>query len=385
MFSSQNQELIMNQEQLNNDNFNNNFDQVDYKQINSAQNLNHDFIRSKILNRSLKKNTSNYDILIENIIDDLLIENVYELQDIEEKQEKLKQKEHMKIFIKDYYKNFEDIKKLEDNVFEKLHTNDYGIRMNPHKHQIVLDGKEDRRHILYKNPFEAAINKSIDQINQNSMIIVEKEFSNDRESNAISNKNEKKNTLKSKSKNQHESKSNSKEKEIKKQNKKIHKTNFDDKSLEMSNSKSRESIKSPNKKDNSTNSINKEDQETVKDDNKIDLQEKIKQNFINHLITNDYNFNDNYNNKLIIDNNRKHYYVVKLHKNFTNICEKYKKEYDDYMRTTGVFFIPNVFVLYEDVVSKLTNEIFEECISKSLKELDEMALNLVKSEVENKM
>lgn len=377
-----NHDLLLN----NNSNYMSNNDNL------TPQNLNHEFIKANILNRNLRNNPANYEILIEGIIDDLLIENVFELQEIEEKQEKIKQKEHMKSFIKDYYKNFEDIKKLEDNVFEKLNTNDYGIRINPQNPRIALDGKEDRRHIVYKNPFEAAINKSIDQINQNSLIIVEKEALNNKKPNSNKSNPKDKLTLNSSSKNKNSNqstnrirdrKSRSKEKDTNHQNKNFKK----DKSLERSRSKSKDSLKSPKslspgKHKNSSISITNQAQQSIAiEDNGINLQEKIKHNFMNHLIASDYNFNCN----PISDGNKKSYYVAKIHNNLPDICERYRKEYDDYMKTTGVFFVPNVFMLYEDVVNKLTDEIFEECVSKSLKELDEMALNLVKSEVENKL
>ena len=178
-------------------------------------------------------------------------------------------------------------------------------------------------------------------------------------------------------------KSRSKEKELKNKNHKKRK------SSEINRSKSRESLKSPKAKsprkhENSSISIKNQAQQSIAfEDNTMNLQEKITQNFMNHLITTDYNFNCNPNNPKSASN-LKNYYVVKLHKNLPEICEKYKNEYNDYMKTTGAFFVPNVFMLYEDVVNKLTNEIFEECASRSFKELDEMALNLVKSEVENK-
>lgn len=384
LFSSQNQELRLNHDQLLNHNFKNNSTQINYNENSKSQNLNHEFIQCKILNRNLKNNPASYDLIIENIIDDLLIENVFELQEIEEKQEKLRQKQHMKSFIKGYYKNFEDIKKLEENVFEKLHNNDYGIRLNPQNSRMVLDGKEDRRHILYKNPFEAAINKSIDQINQNSLIIVENEPFKNKKSNLISNPNNKINMNSAlNNKNSNDRKSRSKEKDNKNKNKNLNKKDTKNKSFENKNSKSPESLKSLQKPENSMISIKNEAQLLINQEEKVmNLQEKIKHNFINHLITNDYDFK---NNNLISDNNKKSYYVVKLHKNLHDICEKYRKEYDEYMKTTGVFFVPNVFVLYEDVVNKLTNEILEECVSKSLKELDEMALNLIKTEVENKL
>lgn len=385
LFSSQNQELRMDHDLLMNNNFKNNSNFIDDNDNRSPQNLNHEYIKSQILNRSLKNNPANYDNLIERIIDDLLIENVFELQEIEEKQEKIKQKENMKTFIKDYYKNFEEIKKLEDNVFEKLHSRDYGIRLNPQNPRIILDGKEDRRHIIYKNPFESAINKSIDEINQNSLIIVEKEALNNNKSNVnIDSYN--KATLNSSSKNKNSNRSsnrtNDRKSRTRKKEKQHNKNSKENKDHENSRSKSRESIKNPKKLEEYNDSVNNQTLQSVpNEDNTMSLQEKIKQNFMSHLITNDYNLN--YNN--INDTNKKTYYVAKLHKNLPEICEKYKKEYDDYMKTTGVFFVPNVFLLYEDVVNKLTNEIFEECVSKSLKELDEMALNLVKSEVENKL
>ncbi len=380
----------MNHDLLLNNNFNKNSIFLKDNYNHTPQKLNNDFIQSKILNRNLRNNPANYDILIEGIIEDLLVENVFELQEIEEKQEKLKQKEHMRCFIKDYYKNFEDIKKLEDNVFEKLNSNDYGIRLNPQKPKMVLDGKEDRRHIIYKNPFEATINKSIHQINQNS-IIIENDYLNNKKPNKRSspkikfkiNPSIKKNNLNQSINSKNDGKSRSKEKELKNKNHKKRK------SSEINRSKSRESLKSPKAKsprkhENSSISIKNQAQQSIAfEDNTTNLQEKITQNFMNHLITTDYNFNCNPNNPKSASN-LKNYYVVKLHKNLPEICEKYKNEYNDYMKTTGAFFVPNVFMLYEDVVNKLTNEIFEECASRSFKELDEMALNLVKSEVENK-
>lgn len=379
----------MNQNNLSNilNNPYNNMSNMNYNNNGTPNNLNHEFIRSTLLSKKFQNNPANYDILIEMILEDLLVENVFELQEIEEKQERLKQKENMKSFIKDYYKNFDDIKKLEDKVFDKLNSHDYGIRLNPQNQVMLLDGKDDRRHIIYKNPFASAINKSIDELHKNSLIIVDNNNypTNDTNKNITTNnktKNNTKNTLTNKStKNNDNRKTRSKDKNENKNNK-------SNRSKSKDSKKGVKEISSPKSKTNNTSiSINNTIQEQKidkinsipkKEDNEIDLQEKIKQNFINHLLTTNYDFDDNKANGMKL----KVYYSVKPHKNLPEICEKYKKDYDDYMKTTGVFFVPNVFMLYEDVVNKLTNEIFEECVSKSLKELDEMALNIVKNEVE---
>jgi len=341
--------------------------------------LNHNYIKSHLLSNKVRNNPANYDVLIEMIIDDLLVENVFELQVIEETQERVKQKENMKCFIQDYYKNFGDFKKLEDEVFDKLNSHDYGIRLHPKNQVMLLDGKDDRRHIIYNNPFASAIDKSINHLNQISVTIEGNSIdlpSNDTNKNITKDKNKKINT-----KNKNNNKSKSKEKTennkaaISKDKSKITK-------------KDKKEISSPSSKaNNSSLSINYSVQEqqseiinniAKKKNNEVNIQEKIKQNFINHLLTTNYDFDNNKQN----ETNSKVYYTVKLHKNLPDICEKYKKEYDEYMKTTGVFFVPNVFMLYEDVVNKLTSEIFDECVSKSIKELDEVALNLIRNEVE---
>lgn len=365
----------------------------------SPQNLNHEFIRANILNKKLQNNPANYDFMIEMIIDELLIENVYDLQEIEEKQEKIKQKEQMKSFIKDYYHNFEGMKKLEENVSDKLLSGNYGVRLNPQNPVMILDGKEDRRHIIYKNPFAAAINNPIDSLNPNSLIIIENESINDFQSNKINNS-EKKIGSKLSSNNQslkldtiksritgktNPSKSHSREKDQYKNNKKknINRKQCNDLSNRSKQREQRISDKSPKYNSIENKSIDfptKEDIKTEeKNENKnIELKEKIQENFMSYLKSNNYDFGSKSEDIL----NSKIYYTVKLHKNLPNICEKYKQDYDDYMKTTGVFFVPNVFMLYEDVVNRITNEIFEECVSKSLRELDDIALNLIKKEVE---
>ena len=109
------------------------------------------------------------------------------------------------------------------------------------------------------------------------------------------------------------------------------------------------------------------------------FNQKIKKNFLyNYAAMN----NNNITNE-ISSGNTKTYYVPNFHKILPKICEDYKSDYNDYLKTTGAFFIPNVFLLYDEVVNRLTNEIFEECFLKSLKELDDMAINIVQKEVEN--
>ena len=138
-----------------------------FNNLYDPQSMNQKIIKDKILSRSLERNINSHEILIEMLIDDLLVDCVFDLQEIEEKQEKIKQKENMKKFVKGYYKNFEDFKKLEDNISEKLTTKNYGININPIGSKMILNGNEDRRHVIYKNPFSSTIDKSIKDIQEN--------------------------------------------------------------------------------------------------------------------------------------------------------------------------------------------------------------------------
>lgn len=379
LFSSQNQDSKQNSSYLQN--------RYDYYNINDPQNMNHEFIKSKLLNNKLQNKTKDYDILIEMIIDDLLIENVFELQSIEEMQEKMKRKENLKDFIKDYYQNFEQIRKLEDNISDKLNSHDYGIRLDYDKPQLILDGKQDRRHVVYKNPFISDINESINLPERNpNLIRVKIEEKPNKNPISISPQNNNINQS-SKRKSKKETNFNSKAK------KKEDTINTNNKNQTSSKEKSEKNVKiSPNSSKNhiiienlqsGVNSNNSNSPHEKNCDKENNLQEEIKNNFLNNLSLNNLNFMNVLNDTKA---NSKIFYGVKFHKNLISKCEAYKKTFDEYMKETGVFFVPNVFMLYEDAVNKLTNEIFEECFYKSLKELDDVALNMIKLElVDNKI
>jgi hypothetical protein len=324
--------------------------------------MNQQIIKDKILSRSLERNINSHEILIEMLIDDMLIDCVFDLQEIEEKQEKIKQKENMKNFVKGYYKNFEDFKKLEDNISHKLTSKNYGINLNPVGTKMILNGNEDRRHIIYKNPFSASIDKSIIDIQENLNL----HNMNINNTNHNHNIQDKPNVITNIINNNNLTTSNKSNKNIK--NNKIDKE------------KKLKKIKENHSESGSDSGKELEKEQRQEQEQEKDIQEKIKKNFL-------YNYAASNNNILnAIANtgtgNSKTYYVPNFHKNLPKICQNYKIEYEDYLKTTGAFFIPNVFMMYDEVVNKLTTEIFEECFTQSLKELDEMAMNLVQKEVE---
>ena len=387
LFSSQNNDL---KNDANYNKINSQINLYDDKGYMNNQNIgpqikNYEFSDSMLKRKNI--NNITYDIIIEMIIDDLLIENVFELQDIEEKEEKLKEKENMKFFIQDYYKNFESFKNLENNVYDKLKSHDYGIRLNPTGNSMILDGKKDRRHIVYKNPFDSL--KNIEIPNINSLIIIEND---DKPKN--NNIKEKRNSPK---KDKNDNKQKNKINYVKKNSKNIQCKSYRNsvspkKSKEKDIKREKSNSSDQKTRSNITNPFDKTDNPKLFKFNYLDsslenkninetnnqIQDKIKENFFNLNIKNLNNFiKDSYN-----INNKKIYYSVNFHKNLPSICENYRKSYDDYMKTTGVFFVPNVFMLYEDVVNKLTEELLEETLSLCIKDLDIMALNIIRDEIE---
>ena len=61
--------------------------------------------------------------------------------------------------------------------------------------------------------------------------------------------------------------------------------------------------------------------------------------------------------------------------------ENYSKNYYDYLRTTGAFYFPNIFVLYDDIVKEIIKDILDDELDYSMKQIDNFVNDLYKDEV----
>jgi hypothetical protein len=65
-------------------------------------------------------------------------------------------------------------------------------------------------------------------------------------------------------------------------------------------------------------------------------------------------------------------------------CEKYKKGFNEYMKTTGAFYFPNIFVLYDNIVDEVLKDILDEQLGFVCRQVDNFAMDIFKDEILNK-
>jgi len=83
----------------------------------------------------------------------------------------------------------------------------------------------------------------------------------------------------------------------------------------------------------------------------------------------------------IFTSNIKRKYSTKISSPLIKNCENYSKEYFDYMKTTGSFLLPNIFILYDEIVKEFVNEILSEELDYCVKQLDSFVTEMYKEEV----
>jgi hypothetical protein len=76
-------------------------------------------------------------------------------------------------------------------------------------------------------------------------------------------------------------------------------------------------------------------------------------------------------------------YKAKSHYDLILKCEGYKKNYLEFMKTTGAFYFPNIFHLYDEVVDDLLRELMDEQLSYCARQIDNLATDLFKDEIIN--
>jgi hypothetical protein len=125
--------------------------------------------------------------------------------------------------------------------------------------------------------------------------------------------------------------------------------------------------------------IARENEEFRKNENSIKIYKnpfeevKMNQPNANHLISNEIYKNYYANGK----------YKTNLHKNLIFKTESYSKEYHEYMKVTGAFYLPNIFTLYDELVKEIISEILEEELDVSVKHIDNFVTEMYKSELLN--
>jgi hypothetical protein len=76
-------------------------------------------------------------------------------------------------------------------------------------------------------------------------------------------------------------------------------------------------------------------------------------------------------------------YTAKLHPALYDKIEDYSKNYLEHMKTTGAFYFPNIFVLYDQLTNELVNEVLNDQLDFCMKELDNFVSDVYKEEVFN--
>jgi hypothetical protein len=76
-------------------------------------------------------------------------------------------------------------------------------------------------------------------------------------------------------------------------------------------------------------------------------------------------------------------YSTKIHNGLIIKCEKYKKAFYEYMKTTGAFYHPNIFVLYDNVVEEIIKDLLDEQLDYTVRQIDNFAQDIYKEEVFN--
>ena len=147
----------------------NKYNDPNYKPNNN--NNNNNIKKEKILSKNNKEFQTKKDKINEEIIDDLLYELVYELEEIEKVQNKIKDEQNFKNFVTNYIPYINDIKEQEINLIKKLsnnnndNTNDNVIKNEPKKNNnryennLTTTNENIKDDII--NPFDINFNKKL--------------------------------------------------------------------------------------------------------------------------------------------------------------------------------------------------------------------------------
>jgi hypothetical protein len=74
-------------------------------------------------------------------------------------------------------------------------------------------------------------------------------------------------------------------------------------------------------------------------------------------------------------------YSTKIHDGLLVKCEKYKKSYLEHMKTTGAFYFPNIFTLYDNIVDEVLKDLLDEQLDHTVRQIDKYAQDIYKEEL----
>jgi hypothetical protein len=90
-----------------------------------------------------------------------------------------------------------------------------------------------------------------------------------------------------------------------------------------------------------------------------------------------------YTNKDIYSAYAKKMYSAKLHRNLITKAENYTKSFYEYMKTVGAFYFPNIFVIYDELINEIVEDVLDEQLNFCVKQLDNFVTEIYKEEVFN--
>jgi hypothetical protein len=76
-------------------------------------------------------------------------------------------------------------------------------------------------------------------------------------------------------------------------------------------------------------------------------------------------------------------YKTKMHPNLISNSEKYKKQFLEYLKTTGVFLRENIFTIYDEISNEIVSEILQDELNYATKQLDSFITDIYQEEVTN--
>ncbi len=131
-------------------------------------------------------------------------------------------------------------------------------------------------------------------------------------------------------------------------------------------------------------------QEQLSKDNKPERKEIIYYNpfetpieeLRNDPLLNNINYNPNiYNHPEQFYFNKR--YITKIPHQLLYKTDNYSKSFYEYMKTTGSFYYPNIFSIYDTVVGELLQECLDHEMNYCLRQLDSFVTELYKDELMN--
>lgn len=117
----------------------------------------------------------------------------------------------------------------------------------------------------------------------------------------------------------------------------------------------------------------------------INSNNNINSNQINNYSCNTVNDNNICNQIDIVNRKLPRGYMTNIPEAKIKNCEKYKKEYNEYIKLKGSLYYPNIYEIYDQVVNEETSRVLNEELDYCLKQVDDFVNELYKEEVLNQV